>query len=161
MTQRVYRAPFGYWLLSSLVVVALLTIPVIVIGGIPGFPHFAEVAAKWRGVYASRPYEALALAFVLAGTSIGFFYLAGRALVRLVSPGSLRGILENVDASEARTKRVGWVQVSGIKHSLRYDSGVFDLLENRRMDKTRVEIRIGVGDRVVFVDVAEEDSSRA
>ncbi len=157
MVQRVYRAPLGYWLLSTLVVVALLTIPVIVVGGIPGFPHFAQAAARWRKVYSTRPYEALALAFVWAATAAGFSYLAIRALARLFSPRSLRGILEQVDVTEARMKRVGWVRVSGIRRSLRYEKNLFDLLENQRVAKARVDIRVGVGDRVAFIDVAKGD----
>jgi hypothetical protein len=155
MTQRVYRAPLEYWLLSTIVVVALLLIPVVVIGGIPGFPHFAEGAAKWQRIYATRPYHALTLAFVWAATAIGFSYVAIKALLRLLSPRSLRGILEQVDATEAATKRTGWIRVSGIKRSLRYEKGVFDLLDRQRTANATVDIRVGVGDRVVVVDVVK------
>jgi hypothetical protein len=155
MALRVYRAPVEYWLLSTIVVVALLLIPVVVIGGIPGFPHFAEAVAKWQRIYATRPFRMLTLALVWAATVFVFSYLAIKALLRLLSPRSLRGILEQVDATEAATKRTGWIMVSGMKHSLRYEKGVFDLLDKQRTANATVDIRVGVGDRVVLVDVVK------
>jgi hypothetical protein len=90
-----------------------------------------------------------------AATAIGFSYVAIKALLRLLSPRSLRGILEQVDATEAATKRTGWIRVSGIKRSLRYEKGVFDLLDRQRTANATVDIRVGVGDRVVVVDVVK------
>src|SRR6266545_4790090 len=150
MNQRVYRAPLGYWLLSVVVVSALLMIPVVVIGGIPGFPHFVEAAAKWRRLYAGRPYEALTLALVWAVVAVVFSYFAIRALIALLSPRSIRGTLEQIDATEAAIERTGWITVSGVRRRLRYEKSVFDLLEDQRSANARVDIRVGVGDRVVL-----------
>jgi hypothetical protein len=153
MRDRAYRAPVKYWALSTLVVVALMFIPVIVLGGIPGVPHFGKAAGEWRGFYAGRHYGALALALCWAATAVGFSYLAIRALRDLISPQSLRGILEQVEWTEARAKRVGWVKVSGVRRAVRYEKSVFDLLERQKITGAVVDVRIGVGGRVASVDL--------
>jgi hypothetical protein len=126
------------------------------IGGIPGVPHFGKAAGEWRRFYAGRHYGALSLAFCWAVTAVGFSYLAIRALRDLVSPESLLGILEQVELTEGRAKRVGWVKVSGVRRAVRYEKSVFDLLERQKITGAVVDIRIGVGDRVVFVDLVKE-----
>src|SRR5205814_1814953 len=50
MLQRVYRISTRYWLISTLIVMVFLTILCVIIGGIPGFPHFAEVIARWQKI---------------------------------------------------------------------------------------------------------------
>ena len=155
MIHRIYRAPFGYWLLSTIVAAALLLIPLVVIGGVPGFPHFSEAVAKWQKAYATRPNQMLSLALAWAVTVIGFSCFAIRAIARLLKPQSLKGILEQVDASDVTTKRTGWVKISGIGRSLRYEESVFNLLENQRVSGATVDIGVGVGGRVVFVDIVK------
>jgi hypothetical protein len=39
---------------------------------------------------------------------------------------------------------------------VRYEKSVFDLLERQKITGAVVDIRIGVGDRVVFVDLVKE-----
>jgi hypothetical protein len=157
MNHKIYRASPGYWVRSTLVVATLLLIPLILVGGIPGFPHLADSAAEWHMFYASRPYEGLSLGFIWLVTVVVFSYFAIRALRALLRPVSLRGILEEVDATNSAAKRIGALQVSGVRHCVRYDKGLFNLLESQKTINCIVEIKVGVGDRVIYVDEVKEE----
>ncbi len=152
MLQRVYKISTGYWLISTLIVMALLTILCVIIGGIPGFPHFAEVIARWQKIYSARPYEAVLLAVLWMGI-VGFFaYSTLKTLRILVRPRLVKGIFQCVGETSTENPRF-WIEVSGSRHNVRYDSGLSSRLNNIDMSGAPVDIKIGIGDRVVSVDI--------
>jgi len=156
VNQRIYRAPTAYWLISTLVVLALFSVPVIVGGGIPGFPDIGEATTKWHRYYAARRLDALVLALLWVATMGVFAYFAIRALLLLVNPLSFRGTVNEVDATEAKTKGIGWIELSGVRRKIRYEERAFLVLENQRKTKAAVHIGVGVGNRIVFLDVVRE-----
>ena len=153
MNQRVYRASLKYWIVSTYAVLVALLILVVVIGGIPGFPHIAEAVARWRRVYAKHPAEALALAILwvtVAGVAAYFALSAARDLVK---PRLVKGVFGRIEKS---AERMCWVEVSGVRRSVRYNKDLFDRLASQQMAGALVEIKIGVGGRVVSVDTLKE-----
>jgi len=160
MSQQVYRIGAGYWLLSTSAVVALLTILGVVTGGIPGFPHFAKITARWQKMYSVRHYDAVGLAVVWM-IVIGFFaYVTLKTARALVRPKLVRGILQSVSKSSASEDRMFSIDVSGSRHRLRHDRDLCSRLESADVLGALVDIRVGVGNRVVALDVVEQ-SGRA
>ena len=135
---------------------ALVTILVVIIGGIPGFPHFGEVIAGWQKTYAVRPYEALVLAVLWVSVFSFFSYTTLKTVRLVVCPKLVRGILQRVGKAPASGDRMFWIEVSGTGHRVRNDRDLSSRLDNVDVLGTLVDIRIGVGDRVVSVDVVEE-----
>jgi hypothetical protein len=156
MSQRVYRLAAGYWLTSILAVVSLVTILVVIIGGIPGFPNSAEMIARWQKAYSVGPYEAVVLA-ILWVSIVGFFaYTTLKTARLLVRPKLVKGTLQGVSTTLAGADSMLWIEVSGSRHRLRYDRHLSSRLDSVDMLGALVDIRIGVGDRVVSVDIVQE-----
>jgi len=160
MSQRIYRIAPGYWPLSILVIVAFVAILGVTIGGIPGFPHFEAVIARWQRTFAVRPYEALVLAVLWVGV-VGFFsYITLKTIRIMVWPTLVRGILQRVDKASASADRMFWIEVSGSRHRIRNDRDLSSRLDTVDVLGKPVDIRIGVGDRVLSVDVVQEQGHR-
>ena len=111
MLQRVYKISTRYWLISTLIVMVLLTILCVIIGGIPGFPHFAEVIASLapRSVFVSAPAQDPIMGVegvksaVAGATAIYQLRKAGTAL-RAVHPSGGRDFTE-----AARGEAYAWL----------------------------------------------------
>ena len=156
MSQRVYRLTAGYWLNSTLAVVTLVMIQVVILGGISGFPHPAEMIARWQKVYSTRPYEAVVVVVVWVSL-VGFFaYMTLKTARLLVRPKLVRGTLQGVSKTSAGANSILWIEVSGSRHRVRYDRDLSCRLESVDMLGALVDLRIGVGDRVVSVDLVQK-----
>ena len=152
MADTVYRVPFKYWIASTIVVGAVLSIPIIAVVAIPGFPHPVAAAGHWRHYYSKHAIEAVALLFVWAGVVGGFGLLAWPALRALIAPQYFSGIFEEVEEMKPGPRRTLWVQLSGVRRKTRYDARLYQLLKEPKLKGMHVVMRLGVGDRTVSVE---------
>ena len=110
--------------------------------------------------FAVRPYEALVLAVLWVGV-LGFFsYITLKTIRIMVWPTLVRGILQRVDKASASADRMFWIEVSGSRHRIRNDRDLSSRLDTVDVLGKPVDIRIGVGDRVLSVDVVQEQGHR-
>jgi hypothetical protein len=136
--------------------VVLVLIVGIVLGGIPGFPHATGMILRWRKAYSARPYTAVSLAVLWTGV-IGFFsYITLKTTRILVSPKLASGVLQSVSETSANADPGFWIELSGSRHTVKYDRDLSSRLDSVDMLGARVDLRIGVGDRVLSVDVVQD-----
>jgi hypothetical protein len=150
MAKRIYRAPLRYWVESILSIAFVAWIPVVIVGGIPGFPH--QVVAGWRRFYSHEPFGAVVLALVWTVVPCKFGYLSFKGIRDLIWPRRLCGVLEPTEDFTGKSDTF-WIQLSGIRSRARYDQRLYQCLRQPGLAGATVELKVGVGNRIVSIDL--------